>query len=43
LTQFAGEWAPAVPFRGEDDISRHIRCDVWAAWWRNTTDPRCSP
>jgi hypothetical protein len=39
LTKLAGEWAPVVPFRGEDDISRHIRRDAWAAWWRNTDGP----
>ncbi len=36
LTQLAGEWSPAVQFQSEDAISRHIRRDVWASWWRHT-------
>jgi HEAT repeat protein len=39
LIQLAGEWAPAVNFQGEDDISRSIRRDAWAAWWRNVNGP----
>src|SRR5262249_12736316 len=33
--QLAGEWAPAVNFRGEDEIARKIRRDAWASWWKN--------
>ena len=36
LTQLAGEWAPAVSLRNEDEIARNIRRDAWAAWWRDT-------
>jgi HEAT repeat protein len=36
LTQLAGEWAPVLHFSTEDDISRRIRRDAWAAWWRHT-------
>ncbi|HWG41677.1 MAG TPA: HEAT repeat domain-containing protein [Gemmataceae bacterium] len=36
LTQLAGEWAPAMQFSSEDDISRRIRRDAWASWWRHT-------
>jgi HEAT repeat protein len=31
LTQLAEEWAPAVEFKGEDEIARKIRRDAWAA------------
>jgi HEAT repeat protein len=36
LTQLAGEWAPTMQFSSEDEISRHIRRDAWASWWRHT-------
>ncbi|HWG41675.1 MAG TPA: HEAT repeat domain-containing protein [Gemmataceae bacterium] len=39
LTQLAGEWAPAMQFSSEDDISRRIRRDAWASWWRHTDGP----
>jgi HEAT repeat protein len=39
LKQLAGEWAPALALAGEDEISRRIRRDAWAAWWRHTEGP----
>src|SRR6185437_16358042 len=36
LTQLAGEWAPGLQLQIEDEISRRIRRDAWAAWWRHT-------
>jgi HEAT repeat protein len=39
LTQLAGEWAPALQFQSEDEVSRRIRRDAWASWWRNTDGP----
>ncbi|MFO0877307.1 MAG: HEAT repeat domain-containing protein [Gemmataceae bacterium] len=35
LTQLAGEWAVSGP-RGNDQMSRQLRRDVWSAWWKNT-------
>ncbi|MHB1425391.1 MAG: HEAT repeat domain-containing protein [Gemmataceae bacterium] len=35
LQNFAGEWAPAQNFMGEDEIGRKVRRDAWASWWRN--------
>src|SRR5207245_1214515 len=39
LHDLAGEWAPGVGQLKEDDISRRIYRDAWAAWWRNTDGP----
>jgi HEAT repeat protein len=39
LQQLAGEWAPNLSLPGDDNISRRIRRDAWAAWWRNTGGP----
>src|SRR5262249_6045586 len=39
LHELAGEWAPGVGQLKEDDISRRIYRDAWAAWWRNTDGP----
>jgi HEAT repeat protein len=39
LQGLAGEWSPGSGSPGTDDISRRIRRDVWAAWWRNTDGP----
>jgi HEAT repeat protein len=39
LTQLAGEWAVAGP-KGNDLMSRQLRRDVWAAWWKNTDGSR---
>jgi HEAT repeat protein len=35
LTTLAGEWAVRGP-KGNDEMSRTLRRDVWAAWWKNT-------
>jgi HEAT repeat protein len=34
LTGLAGEWAVSGP-KGNDLMSRRLRRDVWAAWWKN--------
>jgi HEAT repeat protein len=34
LSSLAGEWAVAGP-KGNDLMSRRLRRDVWAAWWKN--------
>jgi HEAT repeat protein len=34
LTAFAGEWTPRLQFETDDAISRGIRRDAWASWWR---------
>src|SRR4051794_27041762 len=39
LQELAGEWAPGAGQLKEDDISRRIYRDAWAAWWRNTEGP----
>jgi hypothetical protein len=39
LQDLAGEWAPTAGARGEDEVTRHIRRDAWAAWWRNADGP----
>jgi HEAT repeat protein len=39
LRELAGEWAPDLGHLKEDDISRRICRDSWAAWWRNTDGP----
>jgi HEAT repeat protein len=36
LRELAGEWAPVLEFAREDEISRRIRRDAWASWWRHT-------
>jgi HEAT repeat protein len=36
LTRLAGPWAPVVEFARDDEISRGIRRDAWAGWWRRT-------
>jgi HEAT repeat protein len=36
LTRLAGEWAPVLEFLRDDEISRGIRRDAWAGWWRRT-------
>ncbi|HXG12586.1 MAG TPA: HEAT repeat domain-containing protein [Gemmataceae bacterium] len=38
LTRLAGEWAITVP-PGNDNLSRRLRRDLWAAWWRGTDGP----
>jgi HEAT repeat protein len=36
LTRLAGEWAPALEFSRDDEVSRGIRRDAWAGWWQRT-------
>jgi HEAT repeat protein len=36
LARLAGEWAPVLEFARDDEVSRRIRRDAWASWWRNT-------
>jgi HEAT repeat protein len=36
LQQLAGDWAPNPALTGDDEVSRKIRRDSWAAWWTNT-------
>jgi HEAT repeat protein len=38
LIQLAGEWALSTP-SGDDDVSRRVRHDAWAAWWKITDGP----
>jgi HEAT repeat protein len=40
LKELAGEWAPNLQFATDDDISRGVRRDAWAAWWRRADAPR---
>jgi HEAT repeat protein len=40
LTKLAAEWAPVLDFPREDEVSRRIRRDAWAAWWRHTDADR---
>lgn len=39
LKALAGPWAPAVELKGEDEIARRIRREVWAVWWKHTDGP----
>jgi HEAT repeat protein len=39
LQELAGEWAPILALAGDDDVSRQIRRDAWAAWWKRTDGP----
>src|SRR5262249_55597577 len=39
LRELAGAWAPNVTLAGGDDVSRQIRRDAWASWWRRTDGP----
>jgi HEAT repeat protein/Tfp pilus assembly protein FimT len=39
LQELAGEWTPGLNLAGDDDISRRIRRDVWAGWWKRTDGP----
>jgi HEAT repeat protein len=39
LQAVAEEWSPNPTLAGEDEISRHILRDAWAAWWRNVEGP----
>jgi HEAT repeat protein len=35
LTGMAAEWAPVLEFPRDDEVSRRIRRDAWASWWRH--------
>jgi hypothetical protein len=35
LTRLAGDWALSTP-RGHDRVSRELRRDAWALWWKKT-------
>src|SRR5262245_58892930 len=39
LQALAQEWAPTPALARDDEVSRRIRRDAWAAWWRNTDGP----
>src|SRR5262245_9756775 len=39
LQALAQEWAPTPALTRDDEVSRRIRRDAWAAWWRNTDGP----
>jgi hypothetical protein len=39
LKQLAGEWSPSPTLVGDDDLSRKIRHEVWAGWWRTLDGP----
>jgi HEAT repeat protein len=39
LREWAGPWAPNLTLAGDDDVSRGIRRDAWASWWRRTAGP----
>jgi HEAT repeat protein len=39
LQRLAEEWSPNPALAGDDEISRRIRRDAWAGWWRNTDGP----
>jgi HEAT repeat protein len=39
LQAVAQEWAPLLTFPRDDEVTRRIRRDAWAAWWRNTDGP----
>jgi HEAT repeat protein len=39
LQALAEEWAPTPALTRDDEVSRRIRRDAWAAWWRNTDGP----
>src|SRR5262245_1054088 len=39
LRQLAGEWSPNPPLPGEDELSRKIRREVWASWWKTVDGP----
>jgi HEAT repeat protein len=38
LLQLAGDWAVAAP-PGHDELTRRLRRDLWAAWWRSLDGP----
>jgi len=36
LKELAGEWAPDLHFARDDELSRGVRRDAWASWWRRS-------
>ncbi|MGH7170247.1 MAG: HEAT repeat domain-containing protein, partial [Gemmataceae bacterium] len=36
LKELAGEWAPILQFARDDELSRSVRRDAWASWWRRS-------
>jgi hypothetical protein len=39
LRQLAGEWSPNPDLPGDDELSRKIRREVWAGWWKTVDGP----
>ncbi|HYV36130.1 MAG TPA: HEAT repeat domain-containing protein [Gemmataceae bacterium] len=39
LQQLAGEWSPSPSLLGDDEVSRQIRRECWAGWWRTMDGP----
>jgi HEAT repeat protein len=39
LKELAGEWAPILQFATDDELSRGVRRDAWASWWRRCDGP----
>src|SRR4029077_1557616 len=39
LEQLAGELSPSPALAGNDELSRKLRRDVWAAWWKSVDGP----
>src|SRR5262249_34584047 len=39
LRQLGGEWSPNPALPGEDEVSRKLRREVWAAWWKTVDGP----
>ena len=39
LQQLAGAWSPAPALQGDDELSRKIRREAWAGWWRTMNGP----
>jgi HEAT repeat protein len=39
LQELAEDWSPNLTLAKDDEVSRRIRKDAWAAWWRNTDGP----
>jgi hypothetical protein len=39
LQQLAGAWSPAPSLQGDDELSRKIRREAWAGWWRTMNGP----
>jgi HEAT repeat protein len=39
LRQLAGEWSPNPKLPGDDELSRKIRREAWASWWKALDGP----